>query len=231
MMTRKTAALRKTRPANFSLVPVRITRRTSVAIRADPWLKNSTTLDHRRFKRPPVHTDLHRYSAQNIRPPKRLAWSMTVALLACLICPGIGSAQTFPVEPPKPRTPNSIDEQRLTRPVPDDSTTDPIDNDGRAASDQPDIKKTEPDVPMATGVVFVDNNNDGKFNNSDAPFSGVRVSNGFDITTTDSKAVIACRSPTTQCCLQSSPVDFAFGATKTTCPSFITSISPRARQL
>ena len=185
MMTRKTAALRKTRPANFSLVPVRITRKTSVAIRADPWLKNSTTLDSRRFKRPPVHTDLHRYSAQNIRPPKRLAWSMTVALLACLICPGIGSAQTFPVEPPKPRTPNSIDEQRLTRPVPDDSTTDPIDNDGRAASDQPDIKKTEPDVPMATGVVFVDNNNDGKFNNSDAPFSGVRVSNGFDITTTD----------------------------------------------
>jgi len=88
---------------------------------------------------------------------------MTVALLVCLICPGIGSAQTFPVEPPKPRTPNSIDEQRLTRPVPDDSTTDPIDNDG----------------------LFVDNNNDGKFNNSDAPFSGVRVSNGFDITTTD----------------------------------------------
>ena len=81
MMTRKTAALRKTRPANFSLVPVRITRKTSVAIRADPWLKNSTTLDSRRFKRPPVHTDLHRYRSQNIRPPKRLAWSMTVALL------------------------------------------------------------------------------------------------------------------------------------------------------
>ena len=38
---------------------------------------------------------------------------------------------------------------------------------------------------MATGVVYVDNNNDGKFDDSDAPFSGVRVSNGFDITTTD----------------------------------------------
>ena len=125
------------------------------------------------------------FSFVQVNRAKRLAWVTIAALLACLVFPRFGSAQTFPVEPPKPRAPNSIAEQRLTRPVPDDSATDPIDNDGPTATDQPDIKKTEPDMPMATGVVFVDNNNDGKFDDSDAPFSGVRVSNGFDITTTD----------------------------------------------
>ena len=128
-MIRKTADLRKTRPANFSFV-VRITRKTSVAIRADPWLKNSTTLENRRFKRPQIHTVLHRYSAQTIRTPQRLAWLMIVAFLACLACPRLGFAQTFPVEPPKPRAPNTtVDEQRLTRPVPDNGATEPVNSD------------------------------------------------------------------------------------------------------
>lgn len=39
--------------------------------------------------------------------------------------------------------------------------------------------------PMATGRVFLDSNNDGKFNEGDQPFVNVRVSNGKEIVQTD----------------------------------------------
>ena len=38
---------------------------------------------------------------------------------------------------------------------------------------------------VATGIVFVDANVDGKFGDGDLPFAGIKVSNGKDITTTD----------------------------------------------
>ena len=105
---------------------------------------------------------------------------LAILLIASPTC----LAQTFPVEPPKPRPTDSLleSDQRLSQPGPDD--------------DDPDIAPTapakpaatpsqQPEQPMATGIVFVDLNNDGKLDDGDTPFSGVSVSNGYDIATTD----------------------------------------------
>lgn len=50
---------------------------------------------------------------------------------------------------------------------------------------QAKAKQTATAESIARGIVFIDSNNDGKFDPLDTPFAGVRVSNGFDITTTD----------------------------------------------
>ncbi len=95
-------------------------------------------------------------------------------------------AQTFPIEPPEPQLSGSTsDEPQLLRPVPDDSPSNQSNNDTDAGTTPPITIESDLDVPLATGVVFVDGNNNGKFDSSDAPFAGVRVSNGYDITTTD----------------------------------------------
>ena len=96
-------------------------------------------------------------------------------------------SQTFPVDPPKPKStdPLTDQDQPLTRPGPDDSEPDKSDSDPAAAQETPAAPSPQPEQPMATGVVFVDLNNDGQFNEGDAPFAGVRVSNGYDIDTTD----------------------------------------------
>ena len=110
-----------------------------------------------------------------------------LVLAISLIASPTGLAQTFPVEPPKPQptdfNPNE-DQPPLTRPGPDDDSPDQPDSDPEESTEF--AKPAEQsDQPMASGVVFVDLNNDGKFDDTDAPFSGVRVSNGYDIATTD----------------------------------------------
>jgi len=109
-------------------------------------------------------------------------FALAVSLIASPTC----LAQTFPVEPPKPQQNGSSadTDQRLTRPGPDDSDPEQPDNNPTSSS-EPAPTSVQPDQPMATGVVFIDLNNDGKFDGGDTPFSGVRVSNGYDIATTD----------------------------------------------
>ena len=111
-----------------------------------------------------------------------LAGIATIFLIASPVC----VAQTFPVDPPKlePNGPFPDDSQRLTRPGPDDPPNQP--NDPATVAQPPAaVTEQQPDQPMATGIVFVDSNNDGKFGDSESPFAGVRVSNGYDITTTN----------------------------------------------
>ena len=112
--------------------------------------------------------------------------SLTCFVLAILL---LGSptclAQTFPVDPPKPQQADADTDQPLTRPGPDDSVTDDQNNQSATSTEPTVTPLQQPDQPMATGIVFVDQNNDGKFDGGDAPFSGVRVSNGYDIATTD----------------------------------------------
>lgn len=47
--------------------------------------------------------------------------------------------------------------------------------------------QTDPDIPLATGRVFLDLDNDKKFTDADQPFVNVRVSDGKKIVTTDEK--------------------------------------------
>lgn len=58
-------------------------------------------------------------------------------------------------------------------------TPQPNEHDNRNGNDNRNGKS------IASGVVFVDQNKNGKFDASDAAFSGIRVSNGLDIATTD----------------------------------------------
>jgi len=54
----------------------------------------------------------------------------------------------------------------------------------KEATDKPAAPKT-PMGPMAKGRVFLDSNNDGKYDEGDQPFVNVRVSNGKEIVRTD----------------------------------------------
>ena len=69
-------------------------------------------------------------------------------------------------------------------PQPDDDAVTPSTNKQQESTTS---VATDPatDVTKARGTVFVDLDNDGKFGEGDAPFSGVRVSNGKEIVTTD----------------------------------------------
>ena len=124
---------------------------------------------------------------QNIFGLKRTRLFKFSVLALVLIASPICLGQTFPVEPPKPQPTDSLPDNDgpLTRPGPDNDSPDQPGS-GTTKSTEPSVAATQqPDEPMATGIVFVDLNEDGKFDNADAPFSGVQVSNGYEIATTD----------------------------------------------
>ena len=117
---------------------------------------------------------------------RSLAYSTFSTIAFFLIASPVCFAQTFPVEPPKPQSTAPLnDDQPLTRPGPDDDSPDQPDSDATKSTKPSAASSQQPEQPMATGIVFVDLNNDGKFDDADTPFSGVRVSNGYDIATTD----------------------------------------------
>jgi hypothetical protein len=103
--------------------------------------------------------------------------------LASLILATPIVAQTFPVGPVKQNsssaTPAGTVVPRPSAPQPDN---DPVSSVEEIMASEP---LSEQDEPTATGIVFIDNNSDGKYDSGDAAFGGVRVSNGIDIVTTD----------------------------------------------